>query len=615
MAHGADSVGGAAGDVHPQCARVALHLDDKLHPRKKQCADQAPRGKENQRLQSSQVDARALHIDDHFRRCRSEPPKQPGEGLAWGVTEGTMLNFGILADINERANKGRRSVEMQHTPRTRAEEGSVATEYGDITKVLGRALRGSVQVPKEASLGGTESVDIDAHRGRGRGPAVVRDAPAAVPDGEKEESILEGKLSEGEGCLPLASESYDGPVAASPRGTLRRRLFFDQSTRADQYASLLGRPGTMLSPRKTEESDLSAQALEMSEERKRRVARERGWRLTGSWWRTTSFEFSILGGQKTSVADRAASHTETLTATKASRPPVTGIGRAPTTGAGGLSLLGLGLATPRLLLDKPLKKPDDEALPEKTSACTTALPSPRGSDREDGGANTSRSFEGEDRSSEGRCSEGHSSEKADEDDDDDDRVSLCFSETSCGSAGGVPVEVHEQQQQHQQSKKRSSVKTDEQLHSKDSAKNDRVDESQTSGGKTKGCSKTSAANNQQHLDSARLSERLYREWELRERRLRASVEERQKELASREVVSKRGRLLERSSTIEPTSCNRPKPLAASRRLHQEATARESRMTRRRRHFLQQERKSIRAEAKACLQNPLSHAATPNSNYR
>jgi len=24
---------------------------------------------------------------------------------------------------------------------------------------------------------------------------------------------------------------------------------------------------------------------------------------------------------------------------------------------------------------------------------------------------------------------------------------------------------------------------------------------------------------------------------------------------------------------------------------------------------------IRAEAKACLQNPLSHAATPNSNYR
>ena len=107
----------------------------------------------------------------------------------------------------------------------------------------------------------------------------------------------------------------------------------------------------------------------------------------------------------------------------------------------------------------------------------------------------------------------------------------------------------------------------------------------------------------------RLSERLFREWEHREERLRASRQERDIELKRREVVSKRGRMMEGSCSArvgaEGPNKSRPKTaVACSRRLHQEATARTLRQTYRRKNFLQNEKRSIRAEAKACLENPL-----------
>jgi len=196
------------------------------------------------------IEVRTLDVDDHVRRAHSEPPKAT---RTRSEVELAMQAFGIYFDVDSFAV--RRRVQAEPLPPTKAMVGRTAMEFTDITSVLRRrsfhdaAPPGSSLSPRMAAKA-LESIDIDSYYGRRRSMSCDPSARSA----------------------PWLCTSFDGPMSHSPRQT--RCQFFEYSSSADRYASLIGRPHFRS---KAELAEVPAGNAEMQ----RIEEMEHGWQRNG----------------------------------------------------------------------------------------------------------------------------------------------------------------------------------------------------------------------------------------------------------------------------------------------------------------------------------------------
>lgn len=169
------------------------------------------------------TEIRALHIDDHVRRARSEPPQTIAVNGAQLIA---MQTFGVIPCIDSSISGRRRCASPEFSPPTRTEVGRRAVRYGDIVDVPSRKRiiwSPCLSSPRLAALQ-MESIDIDQRYGRKR-PASCQ-APA-------------------KGILPMDSPDFSleckyEPLKASPRR--KSYDYFKKSLEAERYARLIGRP-------------------------------------------------------------------------------------------------------------------------------------------------------------------------------------------------------------------------------------------------------------------------------------------------------------------------------------------------------------------------------------
>lgn len=206
---------------------------------------------------SPRVELRSLDIDDRVRRARSEPPASLSTRLEVALAQQA---FGVCADAGRR----RLMAEPLSVP-SRAEVASQSAKRGVMEGLLekrhfhGMSPPGSALSPRIANRA-TAAVDIDAHAGR-----------------------LHKKTIPSQGSLPHG-ESWDLQVGDGSEASFRR--FIEQSLKADEYASLLGRPSSQSHP--------NHKLWEL----------ERGWNTYGSCRRSNSARPAPVLRQLSRVSSR-----------------------------------------------------------------------------------------------------------------------------------------------------------------------------------------------------------------------------------------------------------------------------------------------------------------------